>query len=73
MGLLIMRGGALALVALVAVVNVSGCDEATQPPYFRVAELEGTPYERGYQHGTLFSREIRSVYTQILKRHAGTF
>ena len=42
------------------------CEEATEPSYTQFAVLEGTPYERGLQHGTQFKPLIRSLYTRLL-------
>lgn len=52
--------------SLAVAASLVGCEAATQPPYFRVVTLSGSPYERGYQHGALFHSEIRSLYTQML-------
>jgi hypothetical protein len=45
---------------------LAGCTEATPPPHVEVITLEGTPYERGFQHGQHFSGKIRSFYTKLL-------
>ena len=48
---------------------LGGCgyeERVEQPPYVKVVQLSGTPYEMGVQHGAYFSSEIRSFYTQLL-------
>lgn len=45
---------------------VPACEQAEQPAYFRIAKLYGTPYERGFQHGSMFPSEIRRLYTTML-------
>lgn len=47
-------------------VALLSCTPAVPPPYFEVAHLHGTPYERGYQHGHRFASKIRSLYTRLL-------
>ena len=42
------------------------CEKATEPSYTQFAVLEGTPYERGYQHGSQFKSHVRSLYTRML-------
>jgi Acyl-coenzyme A:6-aminopenicillanic acid acyl-transferase len=54
------------LSVLVLASGVSACEPATQPPHTVVAELYGTPYERGFQHGERFGDRIRSLYTMML-------
>ncbi|MFA6034422.1 MAG: hypothetical protein WC889_16095, partial [Myxococcota bacterium] len=54
------------LAAVIAVLVFLGCGEAVQPPYAQVVVLKGTPYQRGYQHGKLFSNRIKSLYTGLL-------
>jgi len=45
----------------------SACSERSEPPtYWRIVELHGSPYERGFQHGRLLGDEIRSLYTTLL-------
>ncbi|MDF1562141.1 MAG: carcinine hydrolase/isopenicillin-N N-acyltransferase family protein [Deltaproteobacteria bacterium] len=61
---LIKRGAILLLPMLMA---AGGCSKATEPPPFvRIVVLKGSDYERGFQHGQLFSSEIRSFYTRML-------
>ena len=42
---------AVTVAALLLIFGLGGCDKAEPPDHFRVVELEGSPYERGYQHG----------------------
>lgn len=55
---------------LLALVLAAGagttCEPATQPPHTYVIELQGTPYERGFQHGQRLADRIRSFYTMLL-------
>lgn len=54
------------VVLLIAALLLAAC-EASQPPLTRYElQLSGTPYERGLQHGRLFSQKIRSFYTMML-------
>jgi len=53
--------------ALILSFSLSACGEGTQePPRYHVLTVEGTPYERGYQHGKALAGEIRYFYTKFL-------
>ncbi len=44
-----------------------GCSDAAEEPWHATtARLRGAPYERGMQHGKLFSSRIRSMYAGLL-------
>jgi hypothetical protein len=55
----------VALLLLIAL-GAAACAPETEPPSAHVAVFEGSPYERGLQHGTQFSSQIRSLYTRLL-------
>ena len=59
-------GSRIAALLLIMAVALASCEPAEQPKYYRVVDLYGTPYERGFQHGQLFRDEIRSFYTMLL-------
>ena len=42
------------------------CAPAEEPPSAHVAVFQGSPYERGFEHGERFSAQIRSLYTRLL-------
>lgn len=58
-------GAPLAALLLVLVLGAA-CAPATEPPSAHVAVFEGSPYDRGFEHGTRFSPQIRSLYTRLL-------
>lgn len=43
-----------------------GCTPLQKPPTREVIELRGTPYDRGFQHGTQLKSKIHSFYTTLL-------
>jgi len=45
---------------------LQSCRTAQEPSYVHMAVLKGNPYERGLEHGRLFSAEIKSLYTRLL-------
>lgn len=57
---------AVSTLLMAALTSLPACEQAKQPAYFRVVELRGTPYERGFQHGSMFPSEIRRLYTTML-------
>ncbi|MBI2889817.1 MAG: hypothetical protein HYY13_03425 [Nitrospirae bacterium] len=59
---LLLAARSLALAAALAL----SCEAAQQPPYTEVLVLEGTPYERGLQHGRILSSKIHSFFTQMM-------
>ncbi len=61
------RAHIVAALLLVPLILVAGaCAPAEEPPSAHVAVFEGGPYERGFEHGTRFSSQIRSLYTRLL-------
>ena len=66
----LMQSGFIRLLTVVLLASgfLSACsDKAAQPPSsFEVLELTGTPYQRGYQHGTALNAKIRSFYRNFL-------
>ncbi len=57
----------LAVALLVIAALLAGCaPRATEPKYYQVFDLYGSPYERGFQHGQRFRSKIRSLYTMLL-------
>ena len=54
------------LILVMVAPSMTGCETKTQPAYVRIVVLTGTPYERGFNHGRMFSSEIRSLYTMLL-------
>ena len=61
-----VKGIFLSLVILSLVLPACGNEAAEQPPYYEVVELQGTPYERGFQHGQALAGKIASFYTRFL-------
>jgi len=55
----------LLLICLVSS-GLSGCNTAQEPTKAQVIVLEGSPYERGFQHGQQLSAHIKSLYTRLL-------
>jgi hypothetical protein len=57
----------IAVALLVVAALLAGCaPRATEPKYYQVFDLYGSPYERGFQHGQRFRSKIRSLYTMLL-------
>jgi len=54
------------LLVCLASSGLSGCSTAEEPSKVQVIILEGTPYERGFQHGQQLSAHIKSLYTRLL-------
>ena len=52
---------------LLPVALLAACNEASPPPQLEVLRLQGTPYQRGLQHGKQLSSKIKSFYTTMLK------
>jgi len=46
---------------------LSGCEPAEPPANSEVVVLEGSAYDRGFQHGKLLRNKIRSLYTILLE------
>ncbi len=64
-----MREGAVLclLVAMfLSLILICSCDESEEPPHAYVAVLEGSAYERGFQHGEMLSHRIKSLYATLL-------
>jgi len=57
---------ALLVLWCTAAVCFASCSETQQPDYAQVVVLEGSPYERGLQHGRLLESRIRSLYATLL-------
>jgi len=53
---------------LAASMGLCACSEqgTAEPPSYHVITVEGSPYERGFQHGRELAGEIRYFYTKFL-------
>lgn len=58
---------------LLAAALASGCAPAEPPPYAEVFVVEGSPYERGYQHGQRFAAKIQSLYAILIETNLVPF
>jgi hypothetical protein len=52
--------------ALVAGLIFAACNTAEPPDSLPILHLHGTPYQRGFQHGSAMASEVRSFYTTML-------
>ncbi|MBN2496901.1 MAG: hypothetical protein JXR96_20085 [Deltaproteobacteria bacterium] len=62
-----MRTLAPLCAALAAIAALPGCGPAEPPAHSEVVVLSGSAYERGFQHGKLLGKKIRSLYTILLE------
>lgn len=60
------RPCAILLVMAGVLMTLSACEEAHEPSYIHTATLEGSAYQRGFEHGRLFGPDIKSLYTRLL-------
>jgi hypothetical protein len=56
----------LLVLAITALAAATGCQVAKEPDTVSVVVLNGSAYDRGFQHGERLKWEIRSFYTKIL-------
>ena len=68
MGPFVRRGAVASVLVLLSVSGLlPSCKAAKQPPYVEVIVLEGTAYERGFQHGQQLASKIQSLYTMLIE------